>query len=274
MANSPWKRQMACGKLKVQVGKFLERFLLYLRNGGSHLKVKEIHSVQLFSAVGFQDWSALFFSFAAIWFSSSSSCCCPGTLWPRVFALLPILGFPQELLVAAPRSQTWRRNKEMESLWLMVSSKTHGIREPAAHTSLPAGITNVSVILLLKLFSPSPLTLPFSLWIPRAGAHELSSLSQGDLSSFTNQPPKRESSSLTGNTRQMCCHLLSQGEVAWGWFLMEPPGWFLLFLSWRKHRGRAISRYNPLPFLLLVHSSQLSSCDMFSPESAKSLEQW
>ena len=38
-----------------QVGKFLERFLLYLRNGGSHLKVKEIQSVQLFSAVGFQD---------------------------------------------------------------------------------------------------------------------------------------------------------------------------------------------------------------------------
>ena len=51
----------------------------------------------------------------------------------------------------------------MESLRLMVSSKTHGIREPEAHTSLPAGITNVSVILLLKLFSPSPLTLPFSL---------------------------------------------------------------------------------------------------------------
>lgn len=60
--------------------------------------------------------------------------------------------------------------------------KTHGIREPAVHTSLPAGTTNVSVILLLKLFSPSPLTLPFSLWIPRASAHELSSLSQGDLS--------------------------------------------------------------------------------------------
>ena len=59
--------------------------------------------------------------------------------------------------------QTWRRQKEMESLRLMVSSKTHGIREPEAHTSLPAGITNVSVILLLKLFSPSPLTLPFSL---------------------------------------------------------------------------------------------------------------
>ena len=104
---------MAFGKLKVQVGKFLERFLLYLRNGGSHLKVKEIQSVQLFSAVGFQDWSALFFSFAAIWFSSSSSCCYlrRETLWPRVFALLPILGFPQELLVAAPRSQTWRRQK-------------------------------------------------------------------------------------------------------------------------------------------------------------------
>ena len=196
-------KTMALGNLKAQVGKFLARFLLCLRNGGSRLKVRAIHSVQLLSAMGFQDWSTLFFSFAAIWFSSSSSWCClrRGTLWPRVFAPLPILGFPQELLGAAPRRQTWRRHKEMESLRLTVSSKTHGIREPAVHISLPAGATNVSVILLLKLFSPCPLTLPFSLWIPRASAHELSSLSEGDLSSFTNQPPKRESSPLTGNTR-------------------------------------------------------------------------
>ena len=72
----------------------------------------------------------------------------------------------------------------------------------------------------------------------------------------------------------MCCHLLSHGEVTWDWFLMEPPGWFLLFLSWRKHRGRAISKYNPLPLVSLVHSSQLSSYDFLSPGSANSLEQW
>ena len=156
------EKTTAFGKLKLQVGKFFKSFLLYLRNGGSHQKSKQ-STQSSFCYCGFPGLICLvlFFCCHLVFFLQF-------LLLPRDFVtqgLCPTsnLGIPPGIIGSCPQKPNMEETQGNGEPSADGVIKTHGIREPAVHTSLPAGTTNVSVILLLKLFSPSPLTLPFSL---------------------------------------------------------------------------------------------------------------
>lgn len=263
--NGTWQTEDADGEI-------LRKVLLYLGNGRSHVKVRAIHPVQLF-----------LLSVQRIDLPCSSlllpSCFLPLVLpvvWkeglcdPESLPNLQSWGSPGVIGSCHQKPNTGKAQGDGESLADGVIG-THEGRGSVVHRPLPVGISNASVIPLLKLFSSHLLTLPFSLWIPRASVH-LFLLFRKETCPLSPTSHLSESHHLSWEIPDRCVvisyHTGRSSEIGFWW---NP--WLVLPIQVLAQTVQFPSITHSSLSTVTCPSCQHSFYYLFSPGPAKSLEQ-